>query len=184
MTWRAPRPRTKPALAPLHTPVTSAPARTASCTAKQPTPPPAPSTATRSPSPTPAIRTASDAVVADTGRAAAVVKGTSTGRRTRASASATAYWAKVPRAWPTTRSPGRHAVTPGPTASMVPAKSQPGMGHFGPRKPYIRRTMWGSPSIRCQMLGSTPAADTRTRTWRSVGSGTGKRPRAIWVRGP
>src|SRR5215218_980082 len=49
MTWSAPSERTRSALPPLHTPVTSAPSDLASCTAKLPTPPEAPMTRTRCP---------------------------------------------------------------------------------------------------------------------------------------
>src|ERR1700722_20242720 len=76
MTWSAPRDRTMSVLAVRHTPVTSAAAALAICTAKVPTPPDAPMTSTRWPACTwPRSRTACRAVGAETGAAAAWAAG-------------------------------------------------------------------------------------------------------------
>ena len=44
---------------------------------------------------------------------------------------------------PNTRSPGVNLVTPGPTASTVPATSVPRRGFVGLRRPTKARMNWG-----------------------------------------
>ena len=77
-----------------------------------------------------------------------------------------------PAAWrgnqgiPNTASPTANRVTPTPTASTVPATSQPTVNGGGPITAAIP---W--PARVFQSTGLTPAAATRTRI--SVGSGSG-----------
>src|SRR5689334_17928455 len=72
---------------------------------------------------------------------------------------------------PNTMSPTANRVTPAPTASTVPATSQPTVNGGGP----ITLAM-PAPARVFQSTGLTPAAATRTRTSVGSGSGTGARP--------
>ncbi len=110
------------------------------------------------------------------------------GLRTRWRAGEVAYSAYVPagagwRGMPKTSSPGRNSVTPMPTASTVPERSQPsGTGGASvPARP---------PVARCQTsVGLTAAAWIRTST--SAGPGAGRStvvrrstsgpPKPVWV---
>ena len=72
---------------------------------------------------------------------------------------------------PNTESPTAKRVTPTPTASTVPATSQPTVNGGGPI------TLAMPPPARVfQSTGLTPAAATRTRISVGNGSGTGARP--------
>jgi hypothetical protein len=64
---------------------------------------------------------------------------------------------------PNTRSPTSKRVTPSPSASTVPATSQPTVNGGSPMRPPEARVF--------QSTGLTPAAATRTST--SVGAGSG-----------
>ena len=119
-----------------HTPVTSAPAALAICTAKVPTPPDAPMTSTRCPACTcPRSRTACRAVSAETGTAAACAKVRLAGLGASLSGRALAYSAKEPSAMPNTSSPTCSVVTAGPVASTRPATSRPRTRVLGARIP-------------------------------------------------
>ncbi len=166
MTSSAPIERTRSIFAVLHTPVTLAPIAAAICTANVPTPPAAPMTRTCCPAASrPLSRRACTAVTAEVGSAAACSELTVAGLATTLSSAARAYSANDPSQAPKTSSPGLNPVTCPPTASTVPATSQPRTCCLGRRRPNpITRTRYGRPLIRCHTLGSTPAARTRTRT--------------------
>ena len=149
MTCAAPRERTSSTLRVLHTPVTSAPNALAICTANVPTPPDAPVTSTVCPGCTCAMsRRACSAVIPDVGTVAACSIVSLSGLRTSWSAGTDAYCASVPAVLqPNTSSPGWRSVTAAPTASTTPARSLPGMGWRGRRRPNASRTMLGTPVI-------------------------------------
>ena len=63
---------------------------------------------------------------------------------------------------------------PVPTASTVPAKSEPRMRRVGARspKPGASRARYGSPRMRCQSRAFSDAARMRTVTSSEVGTGS------------
>jgi hypothetical protein len=82
-----------------------------------------------------------------------------------------AYSAQDPLQLPNTSSPGWNRVTFAPTASTCPATSQPRTGALGLRRPNMVRMKYGRPVMKCQTLGSTPAACTRNSTSFALGTG-------------
>ena len=88
------------------------------------------------------------------GIAAACSKVRSAGFGTSLSAGVTASSANEPaRRCPSPRRPGRKPVTFAPTASTVPATSQPRTATFGRRNPSIGRAMYGIPAMMCHTSG-------------------------------
>ena len=172
MASSAPMDRTRSSLLVLHTAVTCAPNALAICTANVPTPPAAPITSTPWPGCTSATsRSACSAVMPDTGVAAACSKVSRAGFATSLSARASASSAKEPSATPRTSSPGAMPCTERPTASTVPATSQPRMGSLGRRSPRPSRAKYGKPVMMCHTSGPQPAARTRTTTSCSPAAG-------------
>src|SRR5215813_10743801 len=180
MTRSAPIDRTISTFLVLHTPVTCAPNDLAICTAKVPTPPAAPLINTfchgcsSSSSPKPC-----NAVSAATGTEAACSNVTLSGFLTNADSETHTYSANVPRHKPNTASPGLNPVTVLPTASTLPATSEPSPVIFGLRSPAKMRTMYGIPRIKCQSTGLTEAAQTFINT--SLSLGTGFSTSSIWT---
>jgi hypothetical protein len=151
-------------------PITVAPFRRASWTAIEPTPPAAPETTTVSPGWTRAARTMAHAVKPATGIAPATSQGRPAGLAARFAASATVYSAWLDRVstQPMTSSPGATLVTPGPSASTIPAKSLP-----CPDGNVAGQRSCSAPSRIFASPGLMPAALTLTSTWPGPGSGTG-----------
>ena len=177
-TWSAPIDRTRSRLDGPQTPVTSAPSALAICTAKVPTPPDAPITSTRCPARTrPWSRSPWRAVMPASGTAAAPSSARSAGRRTSWSAGTHTSSASDPAVNPNTSSPARRSVTVGPVPSTTPARSMPGMGLRGRRRPVAKRTKNGAPRTACQSPAKIDAARTRTSTSPGPGSGRGSSSR-------
>src|SRR5215472_18011571 len=110
----------------LHTPVTSAPNDLAICTAKVPTPPAAPLIKTFCPGRICALSPKACNAVSDArGTEAACSNVTLSGFLTNADSETHTYSANVPRHRPNTASPGLNPVTVRPTASTLPATSEP-----------------------------------------------------------
>ena len=104
-------------------------------------------------------------MVPETGTAAACSNEIRDGLRTSLSAGATVSSANEPRwASPITSSPRANSVTADPTASTVPATSQPRIRIFGRLHPSTGRAMYGFPAMMCHTSGPAPAARTRIST--------------------
>ena len=156
-------------------PVTVQPAATASRSAKPPTAPAAPVTSSVRPAAGPSSPSACAAARPLTGTAAASTRSRVSGTTATNSAPSTACSAYVPSgrskpgAKPATRVP-RGRSTPGPTATTVPATSQPRPVWSGW---WTIPSPWKKPSRVPRSTGLTPAAATSTRSCPRPGSGTG-----------
>ena len=135
-----------------------------------PTPPAAADTATVSPGPAPTARTAAKAVQPATYREPAASQLSSVGLAISWSARTATWLAWLDRSheYPSTSSPGAHAVTPSPTSVTTPARSLPwpegnAAGKRSSSRPW---RMAASP-------GLIPAALTATTTWPAEGTGMG-----------
>ena len=152
--------------------MTYAPRDFAIWTARWPTPPAAACTSTRCPGSTPPMSTRHcHAVSPANGSPAASHSSSPAGRRAKCrdgavTNSAYAAACRGNQGMPYTGSPTANRVTPGPTASTMPATSQPTVNGGRPKTGAIP-----PPERVFQSTGFTPAAITRTRT--SVGSGSG-----------
>ena len=111
----------------------------------------------------------------DCGMTEASTKDSPGGLGARTSAGATQYSAKPPfwrRLSPYTSSPGANAVTPSPTASTIPATSEPSTGRGGRHGPSTREYA-GQPRSVSQSERLTEVARTRSSTSPGPGSGVG-----------
>ena len=144
------------------TPVTSAPARAASCTAKRPTPPAAPVISARRPSRAPPRRTVRRAVNPAMGRVAALAKLTLSGKAAmRAVGAATRCAQPPPSARVTTRVPSFGPLPSAAARKTTPAISWPGRHPSGlmPSKassPRFTENAWTS-TIASPAAGSGSA---------------------------
>jgi hypothetical protein len=184
----APSSRRMPASAAVAVAITLARAAASRGTTAVPTPPVAPATRTDSPGDTSAVASSARAVRPVVASAAASSADRPGGRcaSSGVSASKTAYSASepvlnegrvapaIPRsargiAWPKISSPTWYAVTSGPTALTVPAKSLPGTCGNG-----NDTTSRNSPPGNRTSAGLTDAAAIRTWSCPGPGRGTGR----------
>src|ERR1019366_2710376 len=148
--------------------MTRAPVRTASCTEKMPTPPPAPAMTTASLAVGATARTVAKPVTPETKSAPATSQGTPAGFGVKLTDSTRTYSAWLARlsVKPITSSPTATLVTPDPTSSTTPARSEP--WPLGKVAGKISRTL---PVRIAPSLGLMDAARTDTSTWSASGSG-------------
>ena len=166
--------RARSSLLVLHTAVMCAPKALAIQTAKVPTPPAAPMTSTRWPGCRPATsRERLERCEAGHRRGRRLLEGESRRLRNQlvGPERLPASSANEPSATPRTSSPGATPCTVRPTASTVPATSQPRMGTLGRRSPRPSRAKYGRPVMTCHTSGPQLAACTRTTTSCSPATG-------------
>ncbi len=178
MTWSAPSDRTKSTFSVRQTPVTSAPIHFAIWTANGPMLPDAPPIRTFAPGCTVRpfrSRRPCNARIAECGSVEAVSKLMPSGIGRKAFSGADTDSANEPcpaeKRSAKTRSPTRNRVTFTPTASMVPATSEPSLVFRGRRTPRNRRRNDGRGWIWSRSARLTDAAWTRTTISPSPGTG-------------
>lgn len=175
MVAAAPSADIRPCSSPRTAARTWTPRAAASWVRNVPTPPAAPMSSRDCPAPTLAASSTCAAVIPAVGSTAAVFSGRPSGtKEMAASCGMTTYSAYVPVptgglvAWPKTASPTRKRLSPGPTTSTLPAKSEPmTSGKTCGTRPA------SAPSAAFQSKGFRAAYAIFTSTSPSPGSGLG-----------